>query len=252
MKNKPSIAKKVASVAAGTALAASLYANAVYQPRNESALEQALDRELQAVVSGEAEVKAMGDGFVVVERAPVQERNVDGLVSEIAQLEAEMVANTQAASEQLVAAYAQKDVVTVAQAPPPGSAVAVGSEDNPADRRPGDPGGIATYEQIRQAAQAISRIHGVPIGATIGTLAQICSNPLVSLAIIEVANAGLQPGIVAAAASNAGGLSAAAQTLIATTGQGVSAAGIVEAVVQAASSNTGNTTVAGGVSTASP
>ena len=84
MKKNPSVAKKIASVTAGTVLAASLYANAVYQPRNQSALESALNNELQAVVAGEAGVQAIGDGFVVTERVASSSPLVeDQLIQEI-------------------------------------------------------------------------------------------------------------------------------------------------------------------------
>jgi hypothetical protein len=237
MKKKASLTKKVASVAAGTVLAASLYANAVYQPRNESSLEQALDRELQAVVTGQAEVKAMGDGFVVVERQAVASTSSHALSDEIAQLEAEIVTNSRAANEKLAAAYNNGAVKTVAQA----------------RRANGNDGDASTpsNDQIARAAAVIFRISGVPVGQTIGTLAAIASNPFVAAAIIEIAAASTQPGGVAAAATNAGGLSAAAQTLIATTGS-TSPEGIAAAVTVAATSSTGNTVTSGGSTPASP
>lgn len=237
MKKNPSVAKKIASVTAGTVLAASLYANAVYQPRNQSALESALNNELQAVVAGEAGVQAIGDGFVVTERvassSPVVE---DQLIQQIAALEVEMAANSAEVQEQIAAAYDSKQTVRVAQT----------------TKKKGDgTGSTVSDSQIRAAAQLISRISGVPVGQTIGTLAAIISNPFVAAAVVELAAATAQPGGVAAAASNSGGLSAAAQTLIATTGS-TSNEGVSQAVTVAATSNTGSTTVGGGQTSTSP
>jgi hypothetical protein len=237
MKKNPSVAKKIASLTAGTVLAASLYANAVYQPRNQSALESALNNELQAVVAGEAGVQAIGDGFVVTERvassSPVVE---DQLIQQIAALEVEMAANSAEVQEQIAAAYDSKQTVRVAQT---------------TKKKDTGTGSTVSDSQIRAAAQVISRISGVPVGQTIGTLAAIISNPFVAAAVVELAAATSQPGGVAAAASNSGGLSAAAQTLIATTGS-TSNDGVAAAVTAAATSNTGSTTVGGGQTSASP
>jgi hypothetical protein len=227
----------VASVAAGTVLAASLYANAVYQPRNESALEQALDRELQAVVNGSAELSASGDGFIVTERGAAANAPAGDLQKEIAQLEAEIVSNTRSANQQLAAAYENGSVATVAQA----------------RRGTGNDNDATTpsSSEIARAAAVINRISGIPVGQSIGTLAAIASNPFVAAAIIEIATASTQPGGFAAAATNAGGLSAAAQTLIAQSGS-TSPEGIAAAVTQAATTSTGNTVTAGGSTPASP
>ena len=248
MKKNPSVAKKIASVTAGTVLAASLYANAVYQPRNQSALESALNNELQAVVAGEAGVQAIGDGFVVTERvassSPVVE---DQLIQQIAALEVEMAANSAEVQEQIAAAYDSKQTVRVAQAEKKkdkkGGASSTGAAAST--------GAAPTDAQIAAAAQWISRISGVPVGQTIGTLAAIISNPFVAAAVVELAAATAQPGGVAAAATNSGGLSAAAQTLIATAGTS-SNEGISAAVTAAASSSTGSTNVGGGQTPASP
>lgn len=213
-------------------MAASLYANAVYQPRNESALEQALDRELQAVVSGEADMQVVGDGFVVVERPVVSEVKTDKLIAEIAQLEAEMTASSETAAQQLSAAYEAGKVETVAQRQP-----ATDSDDSTATG--------PTTQQIARAAQVIQRISGIPVGQTIGTLASIISNPFVSAAIIEIAEASTQPGGIAAVASNSGGLSAPAQTLVAQAGAEAAASSIAESVTQSATTTTGSTTVSG-------
>lgn len=195
MKNKPSVAKKVASVVAGTALAASLYANAVYQPRNESALEQALDRELQTVVKGEAEVTLAGDGFVVVERAPVSAQDTSKLVEEIAQLESEMKSVSRDAAEKLAAAdmlvsssYKAGEVAKVAQ---------VGG------------GGLGGG---RRNAPGIS---GFNVGATIGSLASVLSSPFITVAQVRQVQATFSPAQVAAAASSTAGISAAGSILAA-------------------------------------
>jgi hypothetical protein len=220
MKSKPSIAKKVASVAAGTALAASLYANAVYQPRNESALEQALDRELQAVVNGDAELKGLSDGYVVVERAPVSVQDTSKLVQEIAQLEAEMVVNTQVVEQRLASAYGAAEAVKVAQ---------------------------TQVEQNQAASNIRSRgsrsgilISGLNVGATIGTLATTLASPFITAAIVEVATATVQPGSIAATAGSTAGLSAPAAALVAGILRGDSAQTIASAVEQAAAQSSGS------------
>ena len=227
MKNEQTTVKKVVSVAAGAVLAVSLYANAVYQPRNENVLKQALDRELQAVVAGDVELEVVGDGFVVVERTPIaNSQSAAELTEQVAQLEVEIAANVEKVEElvsvnseategRIAAAYSGASVKKLAQAGP-------------------------TQAQIEAAAAVRARITGLPVGRTIGLLSAIASNPFVAAAIIEVANANLQPGEVAAAANNASGLSAPAQTLVTTTGVAGSG-GLATAVSQAAASNTGNT-----------
>jgi hypothetical protein len=196
MKNKPSVAKKVASVVAGTALAASLYANAVYQPRNESALEQALDRELQAVVKGEAEVTLAGDGFVVVERAPVSAQDTSKLVEEIAQLESEMKSVSRDAAEKMAAAYKPGQATQLAQARPPRGAV----------------GGLGGAGGGAGGALGIT---GFNVGATIGSLASVLSSPFITVAEVRAVQATFSPAQVAAAASSTAGISAAGSILAA-------------------------------------
>jgi hypothetical protein len=235
MNSKPSIAKKVASVAAGTALAASLYANAVYQPRNESALEQALDRELQAVVSGDAELTLVSDGFVVVERAPVAAQDTSKLVQEIAQLEAEMQSSSREATEKLaaverVSAYRVADVVRVVQ-----SQV---SQDTAATK-------------IGQLASALG-ISGLNVGATIGQLATISSSPFISSAIIEIATTTFTPGSYASVAGATAGLSAPAAALVAGILGGSSASTIANSVAAAAANSTGSSAVTGNNLPSSP
>lgn len=208
MNSKPSIAKKVASVAAGTALAASLYANAVYQPRNESALEQALDRELQAVVSGDAELTLVSDGFVVVERAPVAAQDTSKLVQEIAQLEAEMQSSSREATEKLAAvekgsAYRSDKVVKVAQG---GGGLGGGS-------------GLGG---------SIPGIAGFSVGATIGSLATILSSPFITAAQVRTVVTTFSPAQVSQAASSTAGISAAGNILAAGIQSGDSAQTIID------------------------
>ena len=203
MNSKPSIAKKVASVAAGTALAASLYANAVYQPRNESALEQALDRELQAVVSGDAELTLVSDGFVVVERAPVAAQDTSKLVHE-----AEMQSSSREATEKLLAvekgsAYRSDKVVKVAQG---GGGLGGGS-------------GLGG---------PIPGIAGFSVGATIGSLATILSSPFITAAQVRTVVTTFSPAQVSQAASSTAGISAAGNILAAGIQSGDSAQTIID------------------------
>jgi hypothetical protein len=151
------------------------------------------------------------------------------LPNEIVQLEAEMLANSHEAASALASAYDSGEVTAVAQA-------------NRRDRR--STSATPTQAQIAAVAQVVARISGVPVGQTIGTLASIASNPFVAAAIIEVAAATATPGGVAAVASNSGGLSLAAQTLISSAGT-TAPTGIAEAVTQAATTSNGSTTTSG-------
>jgi hypothetical protein len=67
MKTKSSVGKTVASLVAGGALAASLYANVVYVPQQERSLEENLQSELASLIAGDSELVSTEGGFTVVE-----------------------------------------------------------------------------------------------------------------------------------------------------------------------------------------
>lgn len=86
MKTNKSVTKKVASGAAGVALAATLYANAVYVPQNQEATRAELNAGVAAVLDGRADFVAKADGYQVVERSA----EIEKLVDEIASLQGEV------------------------------------------------------------------------------------------------------------------------------------------------------------------
>jgi hypothetical protein len=67
MKTKSSVGKTVASLVAGGALAASLYANVVYVPQQERSLEENLQSELASLIAGDSELVSTEGGFTVTE-----------------------------------------------------------------------------------------------------------------------------------------------------------------------------------------
>jgi len=117
MKENKSVIKGVASIVAGGALAASLYANAVFVPQNDAALQRELDQQVEAIVKGKAEFQAAADGFRVVERQPASK--VATLTEEISKLESEL-AQTESANDEAeptLSAYKADEVKRTAQAP---------------------------------------------------------------------------------------------------------------------------------------
>lgn len=109
MKTNKSVTKKVASGAAGVALAATLYANAVYVPQNQEAARAELNAGVAAVLDGRADFVAKADGYRVVERSA----EIEKLVDEIASLQGEI---EQVGSQQEGRAGYASSVVRTAQA----------------------------------------------------------------------------------------------------------------------------------------
>lgn len=197
MKTKTSVTKKAASVVAGGALLAALYANAVLVPQNEQAVKQQVDSQIQSLVSGEAEFVAEADGFKVVEVAAQQKSEVRQLAAEIAKLQAEI-------EEQEAAQGASVEVASVAQV----ESVRAAYQPEEVTRT------AQTFQQISTAASQISSISGLPIGATIGSLSSILVDPLLRAGAIEVINASTQPGGVSQAITVGGGLSSQAVAVL--------------------------------------
>lgn len=110
MKTNKSVTKKVASGAAGVALAATLYANAVYVPQNQEAARAELNAGVAAVLDGRADFVAKSDGYQVVERSA----EIEKLVDEIASLQGEV--EQMGSQQEGRAAYASASVVRTAQA----------------------------------------------------------------------------------------------------------------------------------------
>ncbi|MGB0579652.1 MAG: hypothetical protein ACPGVU_08130 [Limisphaerales bacterium] len=201
MKTKTSVMKKTASVVAGGALLASLYANAVLVPQGEQAMTRKVATQIQALESGDAEFIAEANGFTVVELAPQQDTEIRQLTKEIAKLQAEIeeqktfVGVEVAKIEAVRAAYQPEEVARTAQA-------------NSAN----------AFAALSGAANQISAISGLPIGATIGSLSSIAADPLLAAGAIEVIIASTQPGGISSAISVGGGLSAQATAVLALLG----------------------------------
>jgi len=197
MKTKTSVTKKAASVVAGGALLAALYANAVLVPQNEQAVKQQVDSQIQSLVSGEAEFVAEADGFKVVEVAAQQKSEVRQLAAEIAKLQAEI-------EEQEAAQGASTEVASVAQV----ESVRAAYQPEEVTRT------AQTFQQVSTAASQISSITGLPIGATIGSLSAILVDPLLRAGAVEVITASTQPGGISQAITVGGGLSSQAVAVL--------------------------------------
>lgn len=191
--------KNAVSVVMGTLLAASIYANAVYVPQNQDVLKTQLGTEVAAVNSGDKVLVPASDGYVV------RERLVQPEVQAVAREESDLAEQT----ERLMA-----EIAKLEQAMEKGESVEAASPEVAAYSSEGVERVAQTFQQIASTASQISTITGLPIGATIGSLSAILADPLLSAGAVEVITASTQPGGIAAAISNGGGLSAPAVAVL--------------------------------------
>lgn len=191
MKKNKSVTKKIVSMTAGGVLLASLYANAVYVPQNNRAVERELDRQQQTIQAGQVEFVDGADGFKVTER-PVT-------------LAADEVAELEKAIEKLEVQLAESEEVAM----PEGGVVRAAYSSREVKQT------AQTAEELAEAARQISAITGLPLGATIGRLALIIADPLYSAGALKVISASAQPGGLAAATSSGGGISSQGTAVLA-------------------------------------
>jgi hypothetical protein len=202
MKKNKSVTKKIVSMTAGGVLLASLYANAVYVPRNNQATDQELERQAQTILAGQVEFVEGADGFKVTEREVAQSGDtvvdeVAALVEVIEKLESQVekqAAVSTVESGVVRAAYSSGDVKQTAQTAQP------------------------TEEEIAEAARQISALSGLPQGQTIGSLASILADPFLSAAAVQLVATSAAPGGIAAAISNGGGISSGGVAVLALLG----------------------------------
>ena len=192
--------KKTASVVAGGALLASLYANAVLVPQSEQTVLQRVDTQIKALENGDAEFVAEADGFKVIELAPQQQTEIRRLTKEIAKLQAE-IEEQENAIENEIATVARVDTVRAAYQPEDVTRTAQSFQE-------------VTVGEVTQAASQISSISGLPIGATIGRFSSILADPLLAAGAVEVIGASTQPGGISQAISVGGGLSSQAVAVL--------------------------------------
>jgi hypothetical protein len=173
MKTKSSIGKTAASFVAGGALVASLYANAVYVPQQERALEADLQSELALLASGESELVSSGDGFTVTEAVKAAKvLAVEGNISKTVSSEGAVV--TVASVEQEVGSAYTDAVVTVASAEPATDLLAKDKSET-AEGKVGPNGEVLFTTSDGRA------VWGSPRSAGFGGLAELASNPLTTL-----------------------------------------------------------------------
>jgi hypothetical protein len=86
--------------------------------------------------------------------------------------------------------------------------------------RPVAPGAQPVSSDLSGLVQQVGTLSGQTAGQTIGTLAQIVADPFLAAGLTEVVSASQQPGGLAAAIQNGGGLSSSAQAVLATLGVG--------------------------------
>ena len=190
MKTKSSIGKTAASLVAGGALAASLYANAVYVPQQERTLEENLQSELASILAGESELVSSGDGFTVTEAVKAAEvLAVEEKISQTVSVEGAVV--TVASVEQEVVSAYTDAVEIVAQNPPPQTT------RPPEDKLDPDGNDLRTGEAFGPLAPVLG--FGANFG--VGKIGAILSSPLANSG---TGGAGL-PGVAGAVGSNPAG-----------------------------------------------
>jgi hypothetical protein len=173
MKTKSSIGKTAASFVAGGALVASLYANAVYVPQQERALEADLQSELASLASGESELVSSGDGFTVTEAVKAAKvLAVEGNISKTVSSEGAVV--TVASVEQEVGSAYTDAVVTVASAESAPDLLAK-------DKSETDEGKVGPDGEVLFQTPSGGAVWGSPRTTGIGSLAKLASNPLTTL-----------------------------------------------------------------------
>lgn len=232
---RSSLFKNVTSIVMGAVFAAAIYANAVYVPENRDQLTADLSAQTKAIESGQSLLIPDQDGYRVTERIPelpgqdkaTQSENIEKIIAEIAKLEEAL------SVEEEVSTPAQ---LIVRSAPNSQSAPRVAQ----------------TADEITEAARQTSSLTSLPFGATLGSLAAICADPMLRAGALEVISVSAAPGGLAAAISNGGGLSSQGTAVLALLGVsnvggiggGSATSNSGGSVGAAASTNPGSTTSA--------
>jgi hypothetical protein len=223
MKTKSSIGKTAASFVAGGALVASLYANAVYVPQQERALEADLQSELALLASGESELVSSGDGFTVTEAVKAAKvLAVEGNISKTVSSEGAVV--TVASVEQEVGSAYTDAVVTLASAESAPDLLA--KEESETDTGKVGPNGEVLFQ-----TQSGGAVIGLPGPTGFGSLAVLSSSPLVKIGgtsskaslpdLREVLSPVGSPLVVSPAGAASGGAGAGVSTKTASSGAGL-------------------------------